>query len=173
LAPMCQTREPDSRTEGGMRAGRTAVAALAALAALGLGACDAVEKITGPPEPTPVDESPRLAKEKVEAYLAAMTAKNVKAGRLQLCPSLYGIFDKTATGTGGDFARGVSVSDATVTDVRKDGPAQKVTAALTVTAGGASGPVGIAFTVSRIESGWCIAGEEPAVPLPSAAPSAS
>jgi hypothetical protein len=156
-----------------MRAGHTAAAALAALAALGLGACDAVEKITGPPAPTPVDESPRLAREKVEAYLAAMTAKDVKAGRRQLCPSLYGIFDKTATGTGGDFARGVTVSDATVIDVREDGPAHKVTAALTAATRATSGRVGIAFTVSRIESGWCIAGEEAAVPPPAAVPSPS
>jgi hypothetical protein len=134
--------------------------------------CDLADQVTGGAAPTPVDESPRLAREKVEAYLAAMTAKDAAAGRQQLCPPLYGIFDKTATGAGGDFAKGVTVADAAVTDVRADGPSQKVTAALTVTAGGTTSAVGIAFTVSRIAEGWCIAAEEPAVVLatPPAAP---
>jgi len=140
-------------------------AALLALA-LALGGCDAVEKITGSDPPKPVDESPRLAKEKVEAYLAAMTAKDRAAGKQQLCPSLYGVFDKTSTGANGDFNKSLTVADATVVDVRADGPAQKVTANLTLTAGERSAPVGIVFTVSRITEGWCIAGEQATAPLP-------
>ena len=139
--------------------------ALLALA-LALGGCDAVEKITGSDPPKPVDESPRLAKEKVEAYLAAMTAKDRAAGKQHLCPSLHGVFDKTSTGANGDFNKGLTVADATVVDVRAEGPAQKVTANLTLTSGERSAPVGIVFTVSRITEGWCIAAEEAAAPLP-------
>jgi hypothetical protein len=148
-----------------MRVSRVCGAALAAVA-LALGGCDAVERITGSDPPKPVDESPRLAKEKVEAYLAAMTAKDRVAGKQHLCPSLHGVFDKTSTGANGDFNKALTVADATVVDVRADGPAQKVTANLTLTAGERSAPVGIVFTVSRITEGWCIAGEEAAAPLP-------
>ena len=58
------------------------------------------------------------------------------------------------------------MADATVVDVRAEGPAQKVTANLTLTSGERSAPVGIVFTVSRITEGWCIAAEEAAPPLP-------
>jgi hypothetical protein len=152
----------------------TRVGASALLAAgLALGGCDAVEKITGQDPPKPVDESPRLAREKVEAYLAAMTAKDAATGKTHLCPSLHGVFDKTATGVDGDFNKNVTVSDAVVADVRADGPAQKVTANLTLRAGDRTAPVGIVFTVSRIAEGWCIAGEEPATPLPLPSPAPS
>lgn len=154
---------------GAVKPSRVGGAVLTALV-LALGGCDAVEKIVQPDPPKPVDESPRLAKEKVEAYLAAMTARDKAAGRTHLCPSLHGVFDKTATGANGDFNQKLTVADATVVDVRAEGPAQKVSANLTLTAGDRSAPVGIVFTVSRIAEGWCIAGEEAASPHPVATP---
>ena len=152
-----------------VRSSRAAGAVLMAMV-IAVGGCDAVEKITRPDPPKPVDESPRLARQKVEAYLAAMTARDRAAGRTHLCPSLHGVFDKTATGANGDFNKNLTVADATVVDVRAEGPAQKVTANLTLTAGDRTAPVGIVFTVSRIAEGWCIAAEEAASPLPVASP---
>jgi len=140
---------------------------VAAALVLALGGCSLTDKIIGPPEPSPVDESPQKAREKVEAYLAAMVKKDAAAGRKQLCPTLAGTFDKTAKGDGGDFNAKIKVTAATVTDVRAEGDAQKVTAAMAVTSGKTTTPVGVVFRVTNIETGWCIAGEDPAVVLPS------
>jgi hypothetical protein len=155
-----------------MGAVKTRVGAVLVALALAVGGCDAVEKIVQPDPPKPVDESPRLAREKVEAYLAAMTARDKAAGRTHLCPSLHGVFDKTATGANGDFNKSLKVADAAVVDVRAEGPAQMVTANLSLTAGDRTEPVGILFTVSRIAEGWCIAAEEATSPLPVPTPTA-
>ena len=140
---------------------------MAAGLAVAAGGCSIADRIVGPPEPSPVDESPRKARERVEAYLAAMVAKDTAAGRAQLCPTLAGTFDKTATGDGGDFHPKITVSQASVTDVRADGDGHKVTAAMAVTSGKTTTPVGVTFFVANVGDGWCIAGEEPAVVLPS------
>jgi len=144
-----------------------AVATLAVALAAPLAGCSITEKIVGA-EPKPVDESPQKARAHVEAYLAAMTKRDATAGRKLLCPTLAGTFDKNAKGEGGDFNPKTTVSGALVTDVRADGDGQKVTAAMLVTpSGGKPTPVGVAFLVTNIDTGWCIAGEDAAVVLPS------
>jgi hypothetical protein len=145
-----------------------AVATLTVALAAPLGGCTLADKIVGAAEPSPVDESPQKAREKVEAYLAAMAKRDAAAGRKHLCPTLAGTFDKTAKGDGGDFNPKTKVAGPLVTDVRADGNGQKVTTAMLVTiAGQRPTPVGVAFLVTNIDTGWCIAGEDPAVVLPS------
>ena len=90
-----------------------------------LGGCDAVEKIIGSDPPKPVDESPRLAREKVEAYLAAMTAKDRAAGKQHCARRWHGVFDKTATGENGDFNKKLTVAARRWYDVRAEAPARR------------------------------------------------
>ncbi|GAA1855944.1 hypothetical protein [Asanoa iriomotensis] len=152
---------------------RRALAVASLTAALALGGCTLADKIVGA-DPVPVDESPQKARAHVESYLAAMAKRDAAAGRKLLCPTLAGTFDKTAKGEGGDFNPKTKVSGGLVTDVRAEGEGQKVTAAMLVTpAGGERTPVSVAFLVTNIDTGWCIAAEETAVVLPSmpAAPS--
>ncbi|MEV4624185.1 hypothetical protein AB0J74_36415 [Asanoa sp. NPDC049573] len=150
-----------------------AVAALTVALAAPLGGCSIADKIVGE-DPKPIDESPQKAREKVEAYLAAMVKRDAAAGRKQLCPTLAGTFDKTAAGEGGDFYKKTKVSGPVVTDVRADASGQKVTAAMLVTFSGKKPvPLGVGFLVTNIDTGWCIAGEDPAVVLPSMPSTAS
>jgi len=143
------------------------VATLTVALAAPLGGCSIADKIVGA-DPKPIDESPQKAREKVEAYLLALGKRDAAAGRKQLCPTLAGTFDKTAKGEGGDFNPKTKVSGAFVTDVRAEANGQKVTTAMLVTpAGGKATPVGVTFLVTNIDTGWCIAGEDPAVVLPS------
>jgi hypothetical protein len=146
----------------------SAVAVLAATAlAVPLSGCSIADKIVGG-EPSPVDESPQKARAHVEAYLAAMAKRDAAAGRKLLCPTLAGTFDKTAKGEGGDFNPKTKVRGGVVTDVRAEGDGQKVTAAMLVRpAGGDETPVSVAFLVTHIGTGWCIAAEDTAVVLPS------
>ncbi|GIF68124.1 hypothetical protein Ais01nite_61590 [Asanoa ishikariensis] len=149
------------------------MATLAVALVAPLGGCSVAKQIVGA-DPKPVDESPQKAREKVEAYLAAMGKRDAAAGRKELCPTLAGTFDKTATGDGGDFNKKTKVSGGIVTDVRADGNGQKVTTAMLVTPpGGKPTPVGVVFLVTNIDTGWCIAGEDPAVVLPSMPSSSS
>ncbi|MEV4534877.1 hypothetical protein AB0J82_13705 [Asanoa sp. NPDC049518] len=144
-----------------------AVVALSLALAAPLGGCSVAKQIVGA-DPKPIDESPQKAREKVEAYLAAMAKRDVAAGRKQLCPTLAGTFDKTAQAEGGDFSKRTKVSGGIVTDVRAEGNGQKVTTAMLVTpSGGEATPVGVVFLVTNIDTGWCIAGEDPGVVLPS------
>ncbi|GIF48545.1 hypothetical protein DFJ67_8250 [Asanoa ferruginea] len=144
-----------------------AVAALTVALVAPLGGCSIADKIVGE-DPKPIDESPQKAREKVEAYLAAMTKRDAAAGRKQLCPTLAGTFDKTASGVDGDFYKKTKVSGAVVTDVRAEATGQKVTTAMLVTFSGKKPvPLGVSFLVTNIDTGWCIAGEDPAVVLPS------
>ena len=117
------------------------------------------------PEPpaVKVDESPQRARERVQAYLDAMTAKDVPTGRAQLCVSLHAAFDKAATGANGDFATHFTVTSAAITDIRAAGDEQQVSTAITVTAKGQRIPLKLLFTVARAGDGtdaWCIAREE-------------
>jgi hypothetical protein len=149
------------------------VAALTAALVVPLGGCSIADKIIGG-DPEPVDESPLKARAHVEAYLAAMAKRDAAAGRKLLCPTLAGTFDKTAKGEGGDFNPKTKVAGGVVTDVQPAANGQKVTAAMLVTpAGGDATPVSVAFLVTNIDTGWCIAAEDTAVVLPSmpAAPS--
>ena len=157
---------PHSRTVLSRRRA-LATAALTVVLAAPLAGCSITEKIVGA-EPKPVDESPQKAREKVEAYLAALAKRDAAAGRKQLCPTLATVFDKTATAEGGDFYKKTKVSGPVVTDVRAEGDGQKVTTAMLVTVSGQKPtPVGVGFLVTNIDTGWCIAGEDPAVVLPS------
>lgn len=143
------------------------MASLAVALAAPLSGCSVAKQIVGA-DPKPIDESPQKAREKVEAYLLAMGKRDLAAGRKQLCPTLAGTFDKTAQGEGGDFSKKVKVSGGFVTDVRAEGNGQQVTTAMLVTpAGGKATPVGVVFLVTNIDTGWCIAREDPAVVLPS------
>jgi len=157
---------PDSRTVL-FRRRALAVAALTVALVAPLGGCSLADKIVGE-DPKPIDESPQKAREKVEAYLAALAKRDAAAGRKQLCATLAGTFDKTAKGDGGDFNPKTKVSGPVVTDVRAEATGQKVTTAMLVTiAGQDPTPVGVSFLVTNIDTGWCIAGEDPAVVLPS------
>ncbi|GAB3150733.1 hypothetical protein GCM10027290_38750 [Micromonospora sonneratiae] len=105
------------------------------------------------------EDAAQKARERVQGYLDAMVAKNVDAGRTQLCPSLHETFDKAATGPNGDFAKHFTVSAASITDVRADNGTQKVSTAVTVV-GERTSQVGLLFTVVKSDGQWCIAREE-------------
>ncbi|HEY0697309.1 MAG TPA: hypothetical protein VGD43_05810 [Micromonospora sp.] len=119
--------------------------------------------------PTPTEDVVQQARERVQAYLDAVKAKQVAAGREQLCAPLQAAFDASATGPNGDFAEHFTVAAATIDEVRPgDGRKPEVSATVTVSAGGRDVPVSLVFTVARNEGRWCIADERQG--QPSAAP---
>ena len=107
----------------------------------------------------------------MQAYLDAMTAKDVAAGRSQLCALLHDGFDLGATGPNGDFADHFQVPEAAITDIRSGPLGQEVSVSVSVTAGKRTVTRPLVFTVTRDGSDWCIAGEAPAgtAGVPSAA----
>jgi hypothetical protein len=142
--------------------GRRPARWLAAVAALplALGGCGLV----GGPSPDPagsttVDDGSDEARQLVQRYLDAMTAKDTAAGRSQLCAAMHESFDQGATGPNGDFAAHFSVTGASIVDIRPDNGGQQVSTAITVEAGGRKVPARIMFVVARTEAGWCIADE--------------
>ncbi|MER7166326.1 hypothetical protein ABT336_09700 [Micromonospora sp. NPDC000207] len=120
------------------------------------------------PSPTPSEDVDAKSRERVQAYLDAMVAKDVAAGRNQLCTPLYDAFDAGATGPNGDFADHFEVSDVAITDVRRGPRGQQVDTVLTVTVGTRQVVRALEFTVTRSGADWCISGEAPGTPSPQA-----
>ncbi|MFG1882096.1 hypothetical protein [Micromonospora sp. NPDC049102] len=142
----------------------------ASLAGCGIGRDDADEQIAKPQgapaqetavQRSPAEEAAARSRERVQAYLDAMMAKDVAAGRSQLCALLHGGFDLAATGPNGDFADHFEVPQATITDVRAGKRGQEVSVSVSVTAGKSTVTRPLLFTVTRDGGDWCIAGEAP------------
>jgi hypothetical protein len=115
------------------------------------------------------DDGVQKSRERVQAYLDAMKAKNLDAGRSQLCTPMHDAFDQGATGPNGDFADHFTVSAATITDVRANGNSQEVSTSITVAPAPRTGPTSILFTVVPNAGEWCIAKEAPGGNTPSTA----
>ncbi|MGY0007172.1 hypothetical protein [Micromonospora sp. I033] len=120
----------------------------------------------------PAEEAATKSRERVQAYLDAMAAKDVDAGRSQLCAPMQAAFDGAATGPNGDFADHFTVPQATITDVRSGPHGQEVTTTVTVAVGSRKATRSLLFTVTRTGADWCIAGEAPGgnTPGPAATP---
>ena len=88
-----------------------------ALVGCGIGDEDE-EKSAAKPARAPAEEAAARSRERVQAYLDAMAAKDVAAGRSQLCALLHDGFDLGATGPNGDFADHFQVPEAAITDIR-------------------------------------------------------
>ncbi|WP_433534937.1 hypothetical protein ACQPZK_22795 [Micromonospora sp. CA-249363] len=131
----------------------------AALAGCGSG--DDADEQTATPQRAPAEEAATRSRERVQAYLDAMTAKDVAAGRSQLCAVLHDGFDAAATGPNGDFADHFQVPQATITDVRSGQRGQEVSVSVSVTAGKSKVTRPLVFTVTRDGGDWCIASEAP------------
>jgi hypothetical protein len=149
----------------------------AAVTAALLGGCGLIggDEPTAPrasAAPDVVAEGVGPSRERVQQYLEAMRAKDVRKGRTQLCPVLHPGFDQAATGPNGDFARHFTVPAATIVDVRTRGGKHEVVASITVSANGRRVVRSLRFTVARGDTGWCIDGEVP-VTAPRPAPSGS
>ncbi|MFG1652053.1 nuclear transport factor 2 family protein [Micromonospora sp. NPDC049275] len=132
----------------------------AALVGCGIGGGDEDES-TAEPAKAPAEEAGTRSRERVQAYLDAMTAKDVAAGRSQLCELLHDGFDLAATGPNGDFADHFQVPAATITGVRSGPRGQEVSVSVSVTAGKSKVTRPLVFTVTRDGGDWCIAGEAP------------
>ena len=148
----------------------------AALAACGSGGQDG--KDAPPSGKAPAEEAAAKSRERVQAYLDALTARDAAAGRSQLCAPMHAAFDAAATGPNGDFADHFTVPDATITDVRSGPNGQEVSASVTVAAGSRKATRSLLFTVTRNGADWCISGEvpgdrtaDPSEPPPAARPS--
>ncbi|SBT44849.1 hypothetical protein [Micromonospora auratinigra] len=155
---------------------RVATAAvLLALLPVALTGCGDDDTDTGAAAPTPrapAQEAASKSRERVQAYLDAMAAKDVDAGRSQLCAPLQATFDTAATGPNGDFADHFTVPQAVITDVRSGAHGQEVSTTVTVAAGARKATRPVLFTVTRSGADWCIAGEAPGdnTPAPSTTP---
>ncbi|WP_405099066.1 hypothetical protein [Micromonospora sp. NBC_01412] len=125
----------------------------------GLGGGD--EKAAEQPGRAPAEEAATKARERVQAYLDAMIAKDTAAGRSQLCAPAQEGFDSAATGPNGDFADHFTVTEAAITDVRPGAAGQEVSTSITVTAGAREATRPLLFTVTRSGADWCVAGEAP------------
>lgn len=107
----------------------------------------------------PAEEAAAKSRERVQAYLDAMAAKDVDAGRSQLCAPMQAAFDAAATGPNGDFADHFTVPQATITDVRSGPQGEEVSTSITVAVGSRKATRSLLFTVTRTGADWCIAGE--------------
>ncbi|MFG1950946.1 hypothetical protein [Micromonospora sp. NPDC048830] len=157
----------------GVTHSRTALAATLAILPFALFGCGIVgggeEEI--PPGRAPAEEAAAKSRERVQAYLDAMIAKDVAAGRSQLCAPLQEAFDAAATGPNGDFADHFTVSGATITDVRPGQRGQEVSTSITVTAGSREATRPLLFTVTRSGADWCVSAEAPGGHTPTPEPS--
>ncbi|TDC21742.1 hypothetical protein E1211_31950, partial [Micromonospora sp. 15K316] len=135
-----------------------------ALAGCGLGG-----EPEAPPKPDdgPVREAATKSRERVQAYLDAVVAKDVDAGRGQLCAVMHEAFDAGATGPNGDFADHFTVPEAAITDVRSGPHGQEVAVSVTVAVGSRKVARPLVFTVTRDGADWCISGEAPGAGTPS------
>ncbi|MEV1144676.1 hypothetical protein [Micromonospora sp. NPDC049799] len=113
------------------------------------------------PGRAPAEEAAAKSRERVQAYLDAMTAKDVAAGRSQLCATMHQSFDAAATGPNGDFADHFEVPQAEITDVRPGPRGQEVSTSVSVAVGSRTVTRPLLFTVTRDGADWCIAGETP------------
>ncbi|MGC5018147.1 hypothetical protein [Micromonospora sp. DT47] len=120
----------------------------------------------------PAEEAANKSRERVQAYLDAMAAKDVDAGRSQLCAPMHEAFDAAATGPNGDFADHFEVPKAAITDVRPGARGQEVSTSITVSVGSRELTKPLLFTVTRGGADWCISGEAPggATPAPAVTP---
>ncbi|MGC5308966.1 nuclear transport factor 2 family protein [Micromonospora zamorensis] len=141
-----------------------------ALVGCGIGGGDTEDEPTPKPARAPAEEAAARSRERVQAYLDAMTAKDVAAGRSQLCALLHDGFDLGATGPNGDFADHFQVPEAAITAIRSGPLGQEVSVSVSVTAGKRTVTRPLVFTVTRDGSDWCIAGEAPAGPAGAEAP---
>ncbi|MFD6640140.1 hypothetical protein ACFWDN_30475 [Micromonospora chalcea] len=160
--------------------GRFAALALAFALTPALAACGSGDEgaATAPSGRAPAEEAAAKSRERVQAYLDALTARDADAGRSQLCAPMHAAFDAAATGPNGDFADHFTVPDATITDVRSGPNGQEVSASVTVAAGSRKATRALLFTVTRNGADWCISGEvpgdrtaDPSEPPPPARPS--
>lgn len=153
---------------------RRRVMAVAALVLLPLGSagCGDADEPAEDPNRVSAEEATTKARERVQAYLDAMVAKDTTAGRSQLCVPAHAAFDAAATGANGDFADHFTVSAAEITDVRPGPQGQEVSTSVTVTVGKQSTSKPLLFTVTRSGVDWCIAAEAPGgrTPTPGASP---
>ncbi|MBQ0903229.1 nuclear transport factor 2 family protein [Micromonospora sp. U21] len=131
------------------------------VALVGCGLTGGGDEPAAKPERAPAEEAATRSRERVQAYLDAMTAKDVAAGRSQLCALLHEGFDLGATGPNGDFADHFEVPEAAITDVRSGPRGQEVSVSVSVTAGKRKTTRPLVFTVTRDGGDWCIAGEAP------------
>jgi hypothetical protein len=121
---------------------------------------------SGGQQKAPAEEAAAKSRERVQAYLDAMAAKDVAAGRSQLCATAQAAFDAAATGPNGDFADHFTVPETTITDVRSGPHGQEVSTAVTVAVGSRTASRSLLFTVTRSGADWCIAGEAPSAGTP-------
>ncbi|WBB49910.1 hypothetical protein O3597_05395 [Verrucosispora sp. WMMA2044] len=122
------------------------------------------------PGRAPAEEAMLKSRERVQAYLDAMAAKDVAAGRSQLCAVLHEAFDGAATEPNGDFADHFEVSKSEITDIRPGPSGQEVSTAVTVTVGKKKATRPLLFTVTRDGLDWCISDERPGGHSPAPAP---
>ncbi|WBB67233.1 hypothetical protein [Micromonospora sp. WMMD812] len=125
------------------------------------------------PDRAPAEEAATKSRERVQAYLDAMTAKDAAAGRSQLCAALHDSFDAAATGPNGDFADHFEVPQAAITDIRSGPRGQEVSVSVSVAVGSRKATRPLVFTVTRDGADWCIAGEAAATAGATAAPTAT
>ncbi|MEU4790052.1 hypothetical protein AB0F95_10140 [Micromonospora tulbaghiae] len=142
---------------------RFAGLALLALLPAALAACGSGGRggDTPPSGKAPAEEAAAKSRERVQAYLDALTARDAAAGRSQLCAPMHAAFDSAATGPNGDFADHFTVPEATITEVRSGPNGQEVSASITVAAGSRKAARSLLFTVTRNGADWCISGEVP------------
>lgn len=150
--------------------GRTAAVALAAFT-LVLSGCGLGDEPADDPNRAPAEEAANRSRERVQAYLDAMVAKDVAVGRSQFCATAHAAFDAAATGANGDFAEHFTVGQAVITDVRPGPRGQEVAVNVTVTVGEESLTRSLLFTVTRDGADWCIVDEAPGDPAAPAEPS--
>ncbi|PZG06561.1 hypothetical protein C1I95_32025 [Micromonospora craterilacus] len=132
----------------------------APFALFGCGLLDDEEEAEQPGR-APAEEAMAKSRERVQAYLDAMAAKDVAAGRSQLCTVLHEAYDEAATGPNGDFADHFDVPRAEIIDVRPGPAGQEVSTSIAVTAGSRKLTRKLLFTVTRDGLDWCIADERP------------
>ncbi|SBT48398.1 hypothetical protein [Micromonospora narathiwatensis] len=137
----------------------------AALAGCGLGLGGGGDEVGGAApsdaQRAPADEAAAKSRERVQAYLDAMAAKDADAGRSQFCAPAQTAFDAAATGPNGDFADHFTVPQATITDVRSGPGGQEVSTTITVAVGARKATRPLLFTVTRSGADWCISAEAP------------
>ncbi len=131
-----------------------------------IGGEDEAEK----PGRAPAEEATAKSRERVQAYLDAVAAKDVAAGRSQLCAVLHEAFDEAATGPNGDFADHFDVPRTEITDIRSGPAGQEVSTSIAVTAGGKKLTRKLLFTVTRDGVDWCISDERPGGNTPAPTP---
>ncbi|GGM37992.1 hypothetical protein GCM10011608_23280 [Micromonospora sonchi] len=153
-----------------VRFGRWAV--LLTAVPLALGGCGLIAGENEAEEPgrAPAEEALTKSRERAQAYLDAITAKDVEAGRSQLCAVLHEAFDGAATGPNGDFADHFKVSKAEIVDIRPGPSGQEVSAAVTVAVGKRTATRPLLFTVTQDGLDWCISDERPGGHSPAPAP---